>query len=253
VVAIRDITERSLHRLQDEFLSLASHELRTPLTPLQGTLQLLLKQMQDLPADTPQRRYAERALAQVKQLGRLVSDLLDVTRLQSGKYTLNLEPVRLDTLLPQIIETAQTQTSTQTIRFEDDDGPLTVSGDAGRLEQVIVNLLNNAMTYAPQSKQIDVRLHRVGQEAEIQVQDYGKGIPEADLPHLFSRFYQAARGDKRSNKGLGLGLYIAHEIIEAHSGQMSVASEVGKGSTFTIRLPLLSTEQASPAQRPQKA
>ncbi len=244
VVTIRDITERSLYRLQDEFLSLASHELRTPLTPLQGTLQLLLKQLENLPASSPQRRYTERALGQARRLGRLVDDLLDVARLQNGKYNLNLERLRLDGLVSQAVEIAQAQTNKQKIRFADASKPLYVSGDAGRLEQALLNLLNNAITYAPQSEQIDVWLRRVGNKAEIQVRDYGKGIPAADLPHLFSRFYQAGRS--KQSKGLGLGLYIAHELITAHGGQMSVASEEGKGATFTIRLPLLPAEE-SPA------
>lgn len=247
VVSIRDITERSLHRLQDEFLSLASHELRTPLTPLQGTLQMLLKQVQDLPASAPQRRYTERALFQTRRLRRLVDDLLDAARLQNGKYNLNLERVRLDELVVQTVEIAQAQTTEQAIHLETIGEPLSVSGDSGRLEQVLLNLLNNAIAYAPQSKQIDVRLRRVGNEAEIQVQDYGKGIPAADLPHLFSRFYQAARGTNKS-KGLGLGLYIAQELITAHGGQITAVSEEGKGTMFTIRLPLLPAEEAPPAK-----
>jgi two-component system CheB/CheR fusion protein len=253
VVAIRDISERSLHRLQDEFMALASHELRTPLTPLQGTLQLLLNQFQDLPDSSPERSYAERALRQTRHLLRLVNDLLDVTRLQSGKYSLALERLRLDELVAQTVEVAQMQTTSQTLRLDVSNNPVYVSGDAGRLEQVLLNLLMNAMTHAPQSKQIDVRLRRVDSEAEIQIQDYGKGIPEADLPHLFSRFYQSAQNSRRSKKGLGLGLFITRELVLAHSGQISVVSEVGKGSTFTIRLPLLTTEEASTPAPPEKA
>jgi two-component system CheB/CheR fusion protein len=253
VVTIRDITERSLHRLRDEFMALASHELRTPITPLQGTLQLLLKQFENVPASDPKRRYAEQALAQSKRLARLVDDLLDVTRLQSGKYSLDLKPVRLDELVAQTIEIAQAQTNKQTIRLDYASEPLYVSGDAGRLEQILLNLLNNAMTYAPQSSQIDVRLRRVDNQAEIQVQDYGTGIPAADLAHLFSRFYQAARSDNRSRNGLGLGLYIARELVTAHGGQITAASEEGKSTTFTIRLPLLPAEKASGAPPEKEA
>src|SRR5579871_6773625 len=121
--------------------------------------------------------------------------------------------------------------------------PLSVSGDTGRLEQILLNLLNNAMTYAPQSKQIDVRVRQVENEAEVQVQDYGQGIPQADLPHLFSRFYQAARSDRQTKRGLGLGLYIVRELVTAHNGRISVDSSEGKGTTFTIRLPLLLPEK----------
>ncbi len=238
VVTIQDITERSLHRLQGEFVALASHELRTPLTPLQGLLQLLLKESKDQPEQARSRRYVERALNQVKQLTRMTTDLLDVTRLQNGRYTLKLETMRLDELLAQVVEIAQTLTTGQQIHLEMADVPLAVVGDAERLQQVLMNLLTNAITYAPQSERIDVRLRRVDHEAEIQVQDYGEGIPKADLQHLFSRFFQAARSDRQSRRGLGLGLYIAREIVTAHEGQISVNSTEGVGTTFTIRLPL---------------
>ncbi len=252
VVAIQDITERSLHRLQDEFIALASHELRTPLTPLQGSLQMLIKRLQDVPEAAPQLRYAEQALRQTRHLLRLVNDLLDVTRLQSGRYSLIREQVRLEELVAQAVETAQMQTSNQTIRLDSANAPLYVLGDAGRLEQVLLNLLSNAVTHAPNSQRIDVRLRQVDNEAEIQVQDYGKGIPAGDLPHLFSRFYQNRRADKRSKSGLGLGLYIARELIAAHGGRITAASKEGKGATFTIRLPLLPAEEA-PGAAPSTA
>lgn len=239
VVVIRDITDRSVHRLQEEFLSLASHELRTPLTPLQGSLQLLLKDLGDEQGSARARRHAERALGQVRQLGRMVNDLLDVARLQSGHYSLNLESVRLDELVAQTVEVMQPVSNGQTIRLEMSDAPLSVNGDTGRLQQVLMNLLNNASSHAPTSTHVDVRLRRVGNEAELQVQDYGKGIPTADLPHLFARFYQSGQNNRKAGHGLGLGLFITNELVSAHGGQISVASMEGEGTTFTIRLPLL--------------
>jgi len=247
VVVIRDITERSLQRLQEEFISLASHELRTPLTPLQGVLQLLLKESRNQPADAPVRRYTERALAQVKQLSRLIDDLMDVSRLKSGKYTLHLERVRLDELVTEMTEIAQTMATGQKINLDIADVPLYVNGDTGRLKQVLMNLLTNAIVYAPKANHIDVRLRRMGDEVYLQVQDYGPGIPAADLPHLFSRFYQAPRGDGRPMSGLGLGLYIAKEIVTAHGGQITVASTEGQGSTFTVRLPIMQEEEQARA------
>ena len=120
-----------------------------------------------------------------------------------------------------------------------DDAPLRVNGDAGRLEQVLLNLLTNAITYAPGTERIDVRLRRAGGEAEIQVEDYGQGIAAADLPNVFARFYQAPGSAQQSRRGLGLGLFITHELVVAHGGTIAVASTEGQGSTFTIRLPLL--------------
>ena len=257
VVVIRDITERSLQRLQEEFMALASHELRGPLTPLQSYLQLLVRQLRDQPAGAPPRQYAELALRQVGRLRRLADDLLDVTRLQSGRYSLQPAPVRLDELAAQAVELAQTVAAEQAeqraqrgqagqgvprIELEGADVPLLVRGDEGRLEQVLLNLLTNALTHAPDTERIEVRLRRDGGpagQAEVQVRDDGPGIPAADLPHVFSRFYQVARSDRPPRSGLGLGLYIASEIVTAHGGTLAVASVEGRGTTFTVRLPLL--------------
>src|SRR5262249_40711794 len=238
VVVIRDITERSLHRMQDEFVALASHELRTPLTPIQSYLQLLLKQFEDLPEDAPVRRYAQAALAQTRRLGRLVNDLLGVRRLQTGTFEIDPKPLRLDDLVRQSVELGQTFTSSQTIRLKMDDAPLMVNADAERLQQVLLNLLNNAITHAPESKTIEVRVRRVGNEAEVQVEDHGTGIPAAQVPNLFTRFFQVVGSGTHQHKGLGLGLYIAAGIMKAHGGSINVSSREGKGTTFILRLPL---------------
>ncbi len=243
VVVIRDITDRSLQRLQEEFMALASHELRTPLTALRGALQMLAKDVAAQPADARPRRYVERSLSHVKQLTRLVDDLMDVTRLQSGKYSLQLEPVRLDELVADTVEIAQPLAAKQKIIFDGGGDALTVQGDAGRLRQVVMNLLMNAIQYAPDSDRIEVHLQRVDHQAQIQVQDYGPGISQTDLSHVFSRFYQATRSDRKRAGGLGLGLYLAREIVTAHGGQITAASSEGQGTTFTILLPLLAGEE----------
>jgi two-component system CheB/CheR fusion protein len=234
VVVIRDITERSLQQLQEEFLARASHELRTPLTPLRAYLQLLQQHLGDKPENAQARYYAERALGQLTQMTRLVGDLMDMSRMQIGKYALALEPVRLDELVSRGVEAGQLQTTQQTIALANAGEPLVVSADDGRLEQVVLNLLTNAISYSGNAKRIEVRLRRVGNEAELQVQDFGAGIPASDLLHVFSRYYQADGG----RQGLGLGLYIASEIVQAHGGTLTVASTPGKGSIFTVRLPL---------------
>ena len=243
VVNIRDITERSLHRLQDQFMALASHELRSPLTVLQMCLQRLLQALPAEPEGTPAvREHAKKALAQGERLARLIEELLDATRLQYGKYALKLERVDLQHLVAQTIETVHLTTPRQILHFDPPSEPVVIQGDAGRLEQVLINLLTNALTHAPTSERVDVWLRRVDDEAHLQVQDYGRGIPAADLPFLFARFYQGTHQEHYSGGGLGLGLYITKELVLAHGGRITVESVEGQGTTFSIALPLLDDE-----------
>ncbi len=264
VVVFRDITERSLRIMQEHFTALAGHELRTPVTAIKGYLQLLAKSLKEQEGNERQVKYVQVALAQVDRQMRLIEDLLDVARLRSGKFGLQREPVRLDTLLEQVVETGQILAKGQKIELTIDGSaaagaaedraapdagdPMLVNGDAARLEQAILNLVTNAITYAPGSARIDVRLCRVNDMAmaEINVQDYGKGIAAEDLSEVFTRFYQVGQGNPLRAQGLGLGLFIARQIVEAHGGTISVESTEGKGATFIIRLPLL---EQKPEQR----
>jgi PAS domain S-box-containing protein len=264
VVVFRDITERSLRIMQEEFTSLASHELRTPLTVIKGYLHVLANSLKERKDNDRQLKFVEIALGQVDRQMRLIEDLLDVTRLQSGKFSLRREPLRLDTLLERVAETGQIVAKGQKIELTIEGGmaagegsgedargasrSLLVNGDATRLEQAVLNLVTNAITYAPGSARIDVRLCRVDglavdglatAVAEIEVQDYGKGIAANDLSDLFTRFYQVGQGNPLPAQGLGLGLFIARQIVEAHGGMISVESTEGKGATFIIKLPLL--------------
>lgn len=241
VIVIRDVSERSLHRLQDQFIGLANHELRTPLTSLKGYMQLAEKH---LPSNGAQDRVLNHsvmgALAQVQRLQRLVDDLLDVRRLQNDKFSLQLDRVDCKAIVTQAVDAVRMIAPQQTFTVAIEDSPLVVWGDAHRLEQVVTNLLTNALSHAPASAQIVVRQRRVESDVELQVQDFGPGIPASELPHLFSRFYQVGvRGRQGTTRGLGLGLYIADQIVRGHGGQLTVASEVGKGSTFSLRIPLL--------------
>ncbi len=236
VVVIRDTTERSLRRLQDEFLAMASHELRTPLTPIQGYLELLDKRL--APGGGPAARYTSQALAQVQRLRTLVNDLLDVGRLESGKLRLQLVRLDLVPLVARAVEAARLDAHEQELALQPDPAPLWIQGDATRLEQIIANLLTNAVTYAPNTARVDVRLRRLDGEALLDVQDYGPGIAAADIPRLFSRFSQVARDDHDTSTGLGLGLFIAQELVTAHGGAIDVVSTEGQGTTFTVRLPL---------------
>ncbi|HEU5424204.1 MAG TPA: ATP-binding protein, partial [Nitrolancea sp.] len=243
VVVVRDITDRSQRQMQDEFLALANHELRAPLTVLQSSIQMLIRQLSRRPEDVGAlRARADTALTQAQQLGRLISDLASTTRLQSGRYQLEPAPLRLDDLVAQAVEGVRTSGEGPRIELVRGE-PLTVNADAGRLEQVVLNLLQNALTYAAGSERIVVRLGQAEGWARIEVQDFGSGIPAAEIPRIFNRFYQVHRTDRAARGGLGLGLYISQGIARAHGGRIEVASVEGHGTTFTVLLPLGSPDE----------
>lgn len=241
VVAIRDITDRSLRALQNQFIAMASHELRTPLTAASGYIQMLLRQ---IPAEgaAAQRQYAEGALQQTRRMITLVNDLLDVARLQSGRLRLALAPMDLSEAVCRAVTTGEALAPEKTLSCDRSDQPLIVNGDTGRLEQVVLNLLTNAITHAPQSDRIDVRVRQQEGWAVVEVQDYGPGIPAAALSRIFSRFYQVAPGERDRRDGLGLGLFIASEIVNGHGGRIEVASTEGEGTKFSVWLPLAQAE-----------
>jgi two-component system CheB/CheR fusion protein len=252
LVSAIEITEQArarteverLDQLKDEFLSLASHELRTPLTTMKGYAQLLARLVSGKP-DTPDReqrieRLAKQFNDKVNRLQRLVEDLVDVGRLQSGKLALNTEPVDLVDLLTQAIDDARMLSAEHTfeLHLPRKGARLVVEGDHMRLMQVVLNLIQNALTHAAESKRIDVRLTRASNRARIQVQDYGPGIAPDTQSQLFTRFYQARFPQQSRSGGLGLGLFIARQIVEQHGGTIGVQSVVGEGAVFTIELPL---------------
>jgi two-component system CheB/CheR fusion protein len=242
VIIIRDVTARN--RLQSEFLARAAHELRTPLTSAQAALQLLISRGMGESQPLAE-RYLTIAHAQVKRLGALISDLVDVALLQSGKLDLQVIAVDLAVIARSAVEALE-PTITQRIDLDIESEPLIVQGDALRLEQVFHNLLMNSAKYAPVSEAIDVRLRRWGDEAEITVQDRGPGITQIDTARLFTRFYQANRPDNATHGGLGLGLFIVRQIVLAHDGEVDVHSIPGDGATFSVRLPLSDvTDQAA--------
>jgi two-component system CheB/CheR fusion protein len=245
-VAVRDITERSLHRLQNEFMARVSHELGAPLAAVILSLRLLLRRLPGVvgravsPSSESEefKSYAETALWEAERMRVLVGDLMDVSRLQRGKLTLRLQPEDLAPLVRRAVSLAQLGTRSQTLILDLPEAPVVVHADATRLEQVVVNLLSNAIKHAAESERVDVRLNIQGSEAELQVQDYGPGISRDDLPHLFKRFFGAATSMGSGQTGLGLGLYITKELVDAHGGRISVESHEGEGALFIVRLPL---------------
>jgi len=231
-------TERArLAELLDR-MSEAAHELRTPLTTISGSLQLIQRLAAQQQTTDRLVEAANLGLSQAQLLDVLVSDLADIARLQSGGMRLDRRAVDLKDLMEQTVAVAQSQAQGQLLRFTHDDESPVVFVDPLRLQQVLLNLMNNAIRYAPGTKHIDIRLRQVEAEAEIEVEDGGVGIPAEEIENIFQRFYQVKSNGEAHPRGLGLGLFIAQEIVRAHSGSLSVRSAPGHGSTFRIRLPV---------------
>jgi signal transduction histidine kinase len=180
----------------------------------------------------------------------MISALLDVSRIQSGRFSIVPTPLQLNGLVRRVVEEWQIASSTHQIGLVEPDEMLFVHGDEVRLEQVLHSLLNNAVKYSPNGGPITISLERQNSEACIAVRDEGVGIPEAARGQLFRRFYRADNAERLGVSGLGIGLFVASEIVELHGGEIDVTSTEGRGSTFTLRLPLAPEAQRSPRARP---
>lgn len=219
------------HR-KDEFLSIVSHELKTPLTSIKLYNQL----SQQTDSADKRRDFTEKSTAHITRLERLIRDLLDVSRINAGKMSYNLEPFSFDELLDQTVESLQILTPKH--RFVvDENQQVTVTGDRHRIEQVLNNLLLNAVKYSPDADKVIITSRVISDAVIISVQDFGIGIEEKDLTRLFDRYYRADNSQMKFD-GLGLGLYISAEILKRHNGSLWIESELGKGSTFNFLLPL---------------
>lgn len=245
LVVYTDVTEqRELDRQRADFLTVAAHELRTPLTPLSMYLQSIERRLSR--GQSIGRDLVTKARRQVERLGRLVEDLLDISRLESRRLMLGSSDVELNDLVDDVVADFRAQTRNHDILFHRTGSPILVQGDRERLEQVMVNLVANAIKYTPQGGQIRVAVERLEKEARISVQDPGIGIPTEEQARLFQRFFRAANATTRNYSGLGIGLYVSHEIVHRHGGRFEVQSEMGEGSTFTFYLPLSPRSVAAP-------
>jgi signal transduction histidine kinase len=225
-------------RRKDEFLAMLAHELRNPLAPIRSAAHLLRMQPESLQVGA----IIER---QVAHLARLVDDLLDVSRITRGQIRLNRAPVALQSVLGSALEAARPLIDQRRHRLDMSvpEQPLHVLGDATRLSQVVVNLLNNAAKYMAPGGSIALTLERNGEEAQIQVRDEGMGIAAELLPHVFDLFTQAERTMERSEGGLGVGLTLVRELTRMHGGQVAAHSDgLGQGSCFVVHLPLLAAQ-----------
>ncbi|HIK05231.1 MAG TPA: PAS domain S-box protein [Trichormus sp. M33_DOE_039] len=231
------------NRMKDDFLAIVSHELRSPLNPILGWAKLLKTRKMDKIKINQALEVIER---NAKLQARLIEDLLDVSRILRGKLSLNICTVDLVNTIESALETVHIAAESKAIQIQT---KLTakackVEGDPNRLQQVVWNLLTNAVKFTPEGGRVEVRLERVGSLAQIQVSDTGKGISPNFLPYVFERFRQADEVTTRKFGGLGLGLAIVRHLVELHGGSVQVTSRgEGLGATFTVQLPLIATFQ----------
>lgn len=231
VAVMRDVTaEHKQEKLRRELMASVSHELRTPVHLVQGQLEALVDGL--VPA-AQQQRFLDSALLEVQRLGRLVGELQEISRLDNG-FPLTRERLDLKKLVEMVTEKYYPRTQEAGIRLTLKAEPMTVYGDSDRITQVLVNLLDNSLRYTPAGGEVSVKVFPEQNDAVIVVADTGKGISPEHLQNIWESFY---RVEPTGKEHMGLGLAIVKRIVEAHQGQVSVSSELGKGTKFTLRMP----------------
>ncbi len=237
VTVFSDITEAyEAEKRKDEFIGMASHELKTPLTTIKGLTQLVKRRLEKQ-GETGLLPMVTTIESQINRVTKLVNDLLDISKIQAGQFDVAQESINLDELLHAIVELAQMTSPTHTITIQGSSHG-TVRGDRDRLEQVFLNLIHNAIKYSPQAQTVATCISTEHGMILVKVRDEGVGIPKDQQRKIFDRFYRVSTEDSKAVQGLGMGLYISAEIVKRHGGEITVESEEGKGSTFTVSLPL---------------
>jgi signal transduction histidine kinase/ActR/RegA family two-component response regulator len=240
----RDVAEKA-NQLKDEFLATLSHELRNPLNVILGYSELLLR-IPEIEQSSRLRKMGEALRRNAQSQSQLINDLLDLSRLQRGKISLNHETISLAVIIDNAVETIRGEVAAKGVEIvlTVADQFLLIDGDRLRLQQIAWNLLNNAVKFTPAGGRIGIGLHRDEQSAVLVVEDTGQGIEASFLPHVFEMFRQADGSNVRRHGGLGIGLALVQQLVQLHGGTISAASDgVNKGSRFTVRLPLTSEMQ----------
>jgi PAS domain S-box-containing protein len=231
----RDITERKqLEKRRTEFVSTASHELKTPITSMKAFGQLLEKQI-DKNGDTKYKQYIQKINQQTEKLTKLVEDLLELSRLETGRLNMDEKVFDIDDLVKETVDSMQLITKQHIIL--EGESHKKVKGDPERIGQVLTNLLSNASKYSPRADKIIVQIKAVGESVQVCVQDFGIGIESYYFDKIFERFFRVTGSDEKTFPGMGIGLHLSHEIISRHGGDIWVESKKGKGSTFYFSLP----------------
>ncbi len=226
-------------QLRDTFFSVAAHELKTPLTSLLGQAQLMQRRTtREASLGERDSRSLAVVIEQAQRLNAMILAMLDSSRLEQGRLSIDPQPLDLGALVQRIAEETRPMLDRHSLSVEERDRPLVVIGDGLRLEQVLQNLIGNAIKYSPAGGPVAVRLERSGDHARVSVSDCGIGIPAAAIPQLFQRFYRAGNANMFHISGMGIGLYVVREIVTLHGGELAVESHEGQGSTFCFSLPL---------------
>lgn len=240
VISHTEITERiRLENQKDEFLSIASHELKTPITSAKAYAQILFRLVGDQHGEQIS-TIIQKMERQLDRMSMLIGDLFDVSRIQAGKLQMNNSFFNYDELVKETCATLQLVHNKHTIQLHGVSN-VTVFADRDRIEQVLINLINNAVKYSPKNTEITVRLEINTNKIITSIEDQGSGIPKDLLPHVFERFFRGVDNTKKTLAGLGLGLYISAAIINRSGGRIYVKSKVGKGSKFSFELPIAAT------------
>ncbi|OGK25559.1 hypothetical protein A3C28_01740 [Candidatus Roizmanbacteria bacterium RIFCSPHIGHO2_02_FULL_39_9] len=234
-----NIRLRELDKLKDEFVSLASHELRTPMTAIKSYLWMILNKPQAISPEA--KSYLEIAAQETDHLIKLVQNMLTISRIEGQRLELSIETLDLFAIVKQVYDTLKVKADEKKITFTLVPYPekLTISGDKDKLSEVIENIVGNALKYTPENGRISIHFTLDKNTTGVHVSDTGHGISQEDLSKLFQKFGRLSDAKISKTPGTGLGLYITKQIVELHKGTIAVQSEVGKGSTFSIFLPIL--------------
>ena len=246
LLSLGDITDRKqveeslreLDRMKSEFIDTISHELRTPLHSIKGFNKLILDGLVTDPE--VQREFQNTIDRETDRLGKLIDDLLDVSRLNSGRFDLQKQPTSIEEVIGSAIQSLYATASERNIAFkaEVQAGLPHIEADEARIRQVVVNLLSNAVKFSPSGAEVTVGASLRDDAILVQIQDQGVGIPEEAKTRIFERFYRVDSSLTRNTVGTGLGLYISKQLVEAHDGSIWLESALNEGSTFSFLLPL---------------
>ncbi|MDV7695551.1 response regulator [Chryseobacterium soli] len=230
--------QKKVEKEKDEFLSIASHELKTPLTSIKAYMQLLDRKLK-LDKESPEANYVLKVQDQIEKLNVLITDLLDVSKIENGKLKINKKPTNIEKVIDNAIETILQTHEENKVRIQHHAvvPDLLIPFDEIRIEQVLINFLTNAIKYSPENNQVIVTTFADEDEVKVSITDFGIGIPDFKQDAVFRKFYRVEESSLQF-QGMGIGLYICSEIIKQHHGTIGLSSIVGEGSTFYFTLPL---------------